>query len=997
MAAWNPISTRTHRHLLGILCAWAVMAGGPIGMLPASPPSELLPRPEWIWTLDEDHGDQPVLLQTVVNVPIQVRQARVEMIADFADVELQINGQPAGRCEPYQAVSEWDVTACLETGENRLAISAEGTGGPAAVALRLTWHDKDDQSHWLVTDARWRTRTGPAKSSGHVGRVLWEGDRGPVPLSRLEDYTQWERALKPGQVTDPSTFVAPPDFEVQLLHTAGADEGSWVAMAFDPEGRLTIAREQQGLLRLSLSSDRQQIRTVERLDDRLRECRGLLYSGGHLYANANNDQALFRLSDTTGDGRFDQTVQLYAAEGGVGHGRNDLALGPDGQLYVIHGDSVDLPQDFADRTSPAREQRRGEATREGHLLRISREGGPGVIWAAGLRNPFGVAFNRDGEAFTYDADAEYDMGAPWYRPTRVYQLFAGADFGWRGVTGNWPPYYPDHCDNAPPVLEVGRGSPTAVKFATGSHFPPPYDDALFILDWAYGRVMAVQMEPRGSSYACLGETFLQGRPLNVTDLEFGPDGAMYLITGGRKTQSALYRVQYRGPSSGELVATPQQQARRQHAMLARAHRQRLEKLLGQASAEALEAVWPAIAEADPGLRYVARTVVEHQPLERWATRALQEDRYPHSVMALLALARCDASRYGAEVAQRLAGLPLESLAPREQMVALYTGWLCLEHPDAAAVHAALQTLLDGRYPSQAGSSPHQQQWNLWASRILVRIAPDRAVPATMELLRRSDADPRQQLHYLFVLRSARTGWTDSLRRLYFRRLRDAELFEGGAGMPEFLTRIRNEAVETLGDAERTSLAALLEAEDRPLQPIGPPRPLVRRWTLQELETLLAESELTEEESMAASGRGERLFAEAACATCHRFADQGRPLGPDLTYVARRFSPGDLLKAIVKPSEVVAEEYRNVQIVTQGGQVHIGRVLRAGDFREPTLRLLSDPGDPQRVTEIDKREIAESRQSSISPMPDGLLDVLTADEVLDLLAYLRSAKPSSLAR
>ena len=42
------------------------------------------------------------------------------------------------------------------------------------------------------------------------------------------------------------------------------------------------------------------------------------------------------------------------------------------------------------------------------------------------------------------------------------------------------------------------------------------------------------------------ETFLKGQPLNVTDLEFGADGSMYLITGGRKTQSKLYRVTYTG-------------------------------------------------------------------------------------------------------------------------------------------------------------------------------------------------------------------------------------------------------------------------------------------------------------------------------------------------------------------------------------------------------------------------------------------------------------------
>ena len=76
----------------------------------------------------------------------------------------------------------------------------------------------------------------------------------------------------------------------------------------------------------------------------------------------------------------------------------------------------------------------------------------------GLRNPYGVAFNNDGEVFSYDADAEYDMGTPWYRPTRVNQLTMASDFGWREVTGQWPPYYIDHPDNAPFTLDIGKGS-----------------------------------------------------------------------------------------------------------------------------------------------------------------------------------------------------------------------------------------------------------------------------------------------------------------------------------------------------------------------------------------------------------------------------------------------------------------------------------------------------------------------------------------------------------
>ena len=210
-----------------------------------------------------------------------------------------------------------------------------------------------------------------------------------------------------------------------------------------------------------------------------------------------------------------------------------------------------------DLTSPARAARRGKPTSEGYLLEYDPAANHWQLLAGGLRNPFGIAVHpTDGTFFTYDADAEHDMGAPWYRSTRVIEIQPGADYGWRGVTGSWPPYYPDRPEHGLPVMDIGKGSPTAVKFGTGSGFPSPYQEALFVLDWAYGRVLAVHLEPCGAGYTGRAETFLRGRPLNVTDLGFGPDGAMYVVTGGRKTQSALYRVAYTGDAARVVKPLP---------------------------------------------------------------------------------------------------------------------------------------------------------------------------------------------------------------------------------------------------------------------------------------------------------------------------------------------------------------------------------------------------------------------------------------------------------
>ena len=120
---------------------------------------------------------------------------------------------------------------------------------------------------------------------------------------------------------------------------------------------------------------------------------------------------------------------------------------------------------------------------------------------------------------------EWDEGTPWYRPTRVNHVVSGGDYGWRQGTDKWPGYFPD---SLPSNLDIGLGSPTAIAFGANSHFPEAYRNALFILDWAYGKIFAVHLTPDGASYHGRFEEFVTGRPLNVTGADFGPDGRLLL-------------------------------------------------------------------------------------------------------------------------------------------------------------------------------------------------------------------------------------------------------------------------------------------------------------------------------------------------------------------------------------------------------------------------------------------------------------------------------------
>ena len=61
----------------------------------------------------------------------------------------------------------------------------------------------------------------------------------------------------------------------------------------------------------------------------------------------------------------------------------------------------------------------------GWIARINPDGSNFELIATGFRNEYDITYDRLGELFTFDADMEFDMGTPWYRPTRVCHVVSG--------------------------------------------------------------------------------------------------------------------------------------------------------------------------------------------------------------------------------------------------------------------------------------------------------------------------------------------------------------------------------------------------------------------------------------------------------------------------------------------------------------------------------------------------------------------------------------------
>ena len=229
-----------------------------------------------------------------------------------------------------------------------------------------------------------------------------------------------------------------------------------------------------------------------------------------------------------------------------------------------------------------------------------------------------------------------DLSVPGPRITHVV---SGGEYGWRVET--WPDYFPD---SLPGVVDTGPSSPTGVLFGYGAKFPAKYQNAFYALDWTYGIVYAVHLKPEGASYSATYEKFAQGPELPVTDAVIGKDGAMYLITGGRKGPSKLLRIRYVGE---EAVTQAKPKPMTGAAAALHAERRALE-LLHQTPdkrpteaqyAKVLKKLIPRLASKDRFVRFAARTALEHIPPKLWVKKALGTKNPLARIEVVMAAAR----------------------------------------------------------------------------------------------------------------------------------------------------------------------------------------------------------------------------------------------------------------------------------------------------------------------------------------------------------------------
>ena len=810
-------------------------------------------------------------------------------------------------------------------------------------------------------------------------------------------------------------ITAAEGFEVELLYSVPSQEqGSWVNLCTDDRGRLLVSDQFGGLYRITPPPPGKPLSagSVEKVPADIRAVNGMVWSKGALYVGVNDYErkipsGLYRISDSNGDDQLDKVETLREVSSKSDHGVHALVPTPDGEgFYMITGNNTLPPQLEAssqvaqiwgeDHLLPSmpdgRGHNRGVLAPGGIVYRVTDDGKKFEAYASGFRNIFDAAVNSDGELFTYDADMEYDFNTPWYRPTRICHVVSGGEFGWRNGAGKRMPFY---ADNLPPTLDIGPGSPTGVTFGYGAKFPAKYQNALYALDWSWGKLYAVHLEEDGSSYKATKEEFVTGAPLPITDAIIHPgDGAMYFTIGGRRVQSGLYRVSYVGnESTAEAtdIATENPLRNLRHD---------LEEYHGNPDPAGVAAAWKHLGHQDRFVRFAARTVLEHQPLERWQEKALGEKDPAKQVVALLALSRaagvCPQHRKGdspaidVELRDRMLSsilaIDASKLNEQQTQTLVRAVQIILNRfgmPDTDMVEQ-LRAGLEPMFPASTAES----NWLLCETLAFLQSPVTAGV--AMDLISRAPAQ-EEQMQYARSIRMLKAGWTPELRTAYFEWFLKAANYRGGASFAKFIQFIRDDAVASLTDQEKESMADLLARKPKvksALENLG--EVFVGRtpteWSLDDLskaaKTGLVKRNFT---------NGKKMFAASGCYACHRFGNQGGMTGPDLTSAGRRYSPHDLLDQVVHPSKVINEQFSAVKVLTLDGVVHTGVVVNLNGDR---MTLNTDLTDPNKRVGIDRKEIDLLEVSDVSAMPSGLLNPMTKEEVLDLVAYLLSGGDKS---
>lgn len=813
-------------------------------------------------------------------------------------------------------------------------------------------------------------------------------------------------------IEDPATGLnLQPGFAAELIYKVDKEKyGSWISMDFDDQNRLVVSDQgNKGVFRIDLPEIGGTFseHDITKLDLK-NSVHGFLYAFDHLYTIRFG--SLSR-APVLANGELGPEEVISELHGRGEHGPHSMIVSPDGKsLYVIGGNMTTPPEHQNSRIQENMQNdvllkhytfghNAGGKAPAGFVMKYSPDGKQRELLCMGYRNPVDFALNRQGELFVYDADMEYDIASPWYRPTRINHGVSGAENGWRATTQKWRKYFPDTVGS---VVDIGPGSPTGVIPGTNAKFPTHYRDALFVCDWTFATMYSIHLTPNGSSYTAEKREFVSNTngPLSLTDVQIGKDGHMYFCVGGRGGQSYLYRVYYKGTDSTKLSELDNTGAE------ARATRHMLESFHGHADPKAISTVWPYLSSDDYHLRYAARIAIEWQDTATWAEKACNETNDLAAIHALLGLCRRDLAGSLPAILNRLNAVDFNALDKTGKLALLRTYAVAMSRqgmptPD---LQKAAGDKLDAHFPAKDDNLNEElcrvlsylEHPSVVAKTVaLMKITETKASEFDAEIMKRSDrygpsilnsmksAPNTLNMHYLFCLKDVKAGWSMEDRKFYFNWVKDLVSRSGGNQYADFLRNIRETAIEGVPAKERLALQHLLgDIKTIDLATLPKATGPGVEWTVDAALKMLNDKPLVGRDL----ANGKKMFKAGQCIACHHFGNEGGGVGPDLTNLAKRSDYKSILESIITPSLVVSDQFEQHIFQLEDGQLVVGRIASEDDDE---LALMKSGLEPTKLTKIKLSDIDARKVSKVSMMPTETINAMNADELKDLIAYFVS--------
>ncbi|MFT5109254.1 MAG: putative heme-binding domain-containing protein [Pseudoalteromonas tetraodonis] len=813
-------------------------------------------------------------------------------------------------------------------------------------------------------------------------------------------------------IEDPATGLnVPPGFAAELIYKVDKSKyGSWITLIFDKQGRLIVSDQGgAGVFRLTLPKIGEQFseQNITKLNLK-NSVQGFLFAFDHLYAIRFGSLSRAPVSP---DGEIGPEEVISELQGSGEHGPHSAIISEDGKsLYVIGGNMTRAPKHEYSRIQENMRDdvllqhytyghNAGGKAPAGFVMKFSPDGKRRELMSMGYRNPVDFCLNRHGEMFVYDADMEYDIAAPWYRPTRINHGVSGGENGWRATTQKWRKY---HADTVGSVVDIGPGCPTGVIPGTNAKFPTHYRDALFVCDWTFATMYSIHLKPKGSSYTAEKREFLSNTKgsLPLTDVQIGPDGNMYFTVGGRGGQSYLYRVYYKGDASTKLSELDITGAD------TRAARRKLEAFHGHADPKALDTSWPYLSSDDYHLRYAARIAIEWQDAATWADKAYQEPNDVAAIHALLGLSRRDVKGSLPSILTRLNKVDFKKLNKEGRLALLRTYAVAMSRhgmPEPVLKKAVGDALVP-HFPSKDDNTNEElcrvlsylEHPSVVAKTVaLMKVTQTKVSEYDAEIIKRNKgygssilksmqtAPNTLNMHYLFCLKDVKVGWSTDDRKFYLGWVQDLMGKSGGNMYASFMQKIRETAIENVPESEKLALKYLMgEVKTIDLSKLPKATGPAVAWTVESALKMLGKQPLAGRDL----ANGKKMFKAGFCVACHRFGSEGGGVGPDLTNLAKRSDYKSILESILQPGLVVSDQFEQHEIKMKDGSVVLGRIVSQEDG---VLALVQSGFEPNKLTKVKTSDMASKKASKLSMMPPALIYSMNADELKDLIAYFVS--------